>query len=357
MSVKAISIIVPVYNAEIYLEECLKSLVNQTVGIEQMELILVDDGSTDNSLQCLMKYEKMYPENVVLVPLGENTGQANARNIGMEYASAPYFAFVDADDWVELDIYEKMLEPANQFQCDMVQCGLVEHIEGLEPRYIGWGGKKSSMPIIENKPFDQNSEFRIGGNIGRTIYQKEWIRKHGFRFKSFSMYEDNYWAGITSYLYKTSYLLSGYYYHYRILENSNSHARNDVRHFERLKVELELLQFYQERGLFDIYYKEIRNRFLEMFYVNMLHIIFGKFDYIPLEKIQEMQQIVKEIYPDYLEYCKESSLFVNPVLTVGFNFPLEVWEDYKKAYLEWIRDGKEEGVVQFYMKMRTVLKL
>ncbi len=151
--------------------------------------------------------------------------------------------------------------------------------------------------------------------------------------------------------------MPGHYYHYRILENSNSHARNNDGHFERLRVELELLQFYQERGLFKTCYKKIRNRFLEMFYTNMLHIIFGKFDYIPLERIKEMQSIVKDIYPDYLEYCKESSLFVNPVLTVAFNFPLEVWEDYKRAYLEWIQDGKEDEIVQFYVKMRTALKL
>ncbi len=138
MAEKAISVIVPVYNKQEYLEECLESLVNQTIGIKQMELILVDDGSTDNSLKYLIRYEKKYPENIILVPLGENSGQANARNIGMEYVSAPYFTFVDADDWVEPDIYKKMLEPAKLHQYDMIRCGLIEHIEGLSPRYPKW---------------------------------------------------------------------------------------------------------------------------------------------------------------------------------------------------------------------------
>lgn len=78
MEEKKISVIIPVYNAENYLEECLDSIVNQTIGIEDIELIVVDDGSTDHSLQYLMKYEQKYPNSILLIPLEENGGQANA---------------------------------------------------------------------------------------------------------------------------------------------------------------------------------------------------------------------------------------------------------------------------------------
>ena len=355
MEEKMISVIIPVYNAEKYLEECLDSIVNQTIGIEHIELIVVDDGSTDHSLQCLMKYEQKYPDSILLVPLEENGGQANARNIGIYYANAPYLTFVDADDWVDTDAYEKMLDPVNRYQCDMLQCGVTVHVGDaihymdMEPGYFEIKNQKE-----RNKFFDTYKSVRM---IGNTLYRTEWVKKHGFEFKNFAKYEDNYWAGIVPYFVGSCYAMSDHLYHYRIRESSNSQVRNDEGHFERLRVELEKLKFYQENGLFDIYYEGIREQFLKVFYCNTLHIIFCKFDNIPLERIRDMQSIVKEIFPDYLDYCKKSELFVNQVLTVAFDFPLDVWEDYKEAYLDWVEERQRGKLALYYAKMRKALNL
>lgn len=192
MEEKMISVIIPVYNAEEYIEECLDSIVNQTIGIEHVELIVVDDGSTDHSLQYLMAYEQKYPDSILLVPLEENGGQANARNIGIYYASAPYLTFVDSDDWVEHNIYEKMLEPANRYSCDIVQCAIIEHI-GEELGYKNMGHKEELFRVrneSERKNFF--GSYKSIGVIGNTIYRTEWVKAHGFEFKSFAKYEDNY---------------------------------------------------------------------------------------------------------------------------------------------------------------------
>lgn len=356
MAEKMISVVIPVYNAEEYIKECLDSVINQTIGIEHIELIVVDDSSTDRSLQYLMEYEKKYPDSILLVPLEENGGQANARNIGMDYITAPYFAFVDADDWVEPDIYEKMLGAMEKCECDIVHCFHTEHLEGCEEHPVRTKNEEG-IYFIGSRKMEEDPSFENSGGIWSFLYCTKWIREHGLRFKNFKKYEDNYWSGMVFFFAESVYMVPESLYHYRIRELSNSHSRNDKEHFERLSVELEKLKFYQEQGLFEANYEKIQKGFLEMFYSNTLHIICCQFDYIPLDIIREMQLTVKEIYPDYLEYCKKSGRNLEEVLTVAFDFPAEMWEEYKKAYLEWVQNRKSDRIVQFYAKMRSALKL
>lgn len=135
MNDKWISVVIPVFNAEDYLQECLDSIIHQTIGLEKIEVIIVDDASTDRSLQCIMEYEQQYPEDILVVALKKNNGQADARNIGMEYISAPYFAFLDADDWMEPDGYEKLIRMAIRYQCDIVQCSSISHLGKARPMF------------------------------------------------------------------------------------------------------------------------------------------------------------------------------------------------------------------------------
>lgn len=118
---KMISVIVPVYNVEKYIEKCVDSLVNQT--IEDKEIILVDDGSTDNTSKILDEYAKKYPE-IVKVIHKENEGVSVARNVGIEIATGEYIGFIDSDDWVEFDMYEKLYNKAVEDDCDVVACNI-----------------------------------------------------------------------------------------------------------------------------------------------------------------------------------------------------------------------------------------
>ena len=95
-----VSVIVPVYNVEKYIDKCLDSLVNQT--LKDIEIIVVNDGSPDNSQKIIDKYVKKYP-NKVKSFIKENGGQGSARNLGMEYAKGEYISFVDSDDWIDFD--------------------------------------------------------------------------------------------------------------------------------------------------------------------------------------------------------------------------------------------------------------
>jgi glycosyltransferase involved in cell wall biosynthesis len=113
-----VSIIVPVYNAEKYLQECVESVLGQTLS--DIELILVDDGSTDSSPTLCDQYAAQ--DRRVKVIHKPNGRAASARNAGLRVASGEYVAFVDADDWISPDMYEKMLQTnADVTLCDYVR--------------------------------------------------------------------------------------------------------------------------------------------------------------------------------------------------------------------------------------------
>ena len=114
-----VSIIVPFYNVEDYIERCLDSLVNQT--LREIEIILVNDGSKDKSADIAFKYLNKYPDKIKYVEK-INGGLSDARNYGMEYATGEYIAFIDSDDYVERDMYEKMYSVAKRENSDMVEC-------------------------------------------------------------------------------------------------------------------------------------------------------------------------------------------------------------------------------------------
>lgn len=117
-----VSIIVPVYNSAAYVDYCIESLIRQTY--KNIEIILVDDGSTDASLQKCMAWKEKHSNIIVLSQ--ENKGQGYARNRGLKNATGDYIAFVDSDDWVYEDYIESMLKTALQNNCELVACSLVK---------------------------------------------------------------------------------------------------------------------------------------------------------------------------------------------------------------------------------------
>ena len=117
-----ISIIVPVYNVEIYIDKCLKILTEQT--LRDIEIIIVNDGSLDKSEEIIEKYVKENPTKIKYYEK-ENGGLSSARNYGLEYATGEYIAFLDSDDYVETNMYEEMYNLAKKENADMVECDFI----------------------------------------------------------------------------------------------------------------------------------------------------------------------------------------------------------------------------------------
>ena len=121
-----VSIIVPFYNVEKYIKKCLETLVNQT--LQEIEILLVNDGSKDNSEQIAKEYCEKYPEKIIYLEK-ENGGLSDARNYAIPQAKGEYIAFLDSDDYVELDMYEKMYKLAKEDNSDMVECDFFGSIQ------------------------------------------------------------------------------------------------------------------------------------------------------------------------------------------------------------------------------------
>ena len=142
-----VSVIVPVYNVEKYLERCLNSLVNQT--LENIEIIIVNDGTKDNSEEIIKKFMEKYPQKIVYLKK-ENGGLSDARNYGIPYVKGEYIAFLDSDDYVEKDIYKEMYELAKKENSDMVECDFLWEYPNKVREDIGqvYNGKKEMLEKV-----------------------------------------------------------------------------------------------------------------------------------------------------------------------------------------------------------------
>lgn len=172
-----VSIIVPVYNVENYLDKCLNSLVNQT--LKDIEIIIVNDGSTDNSEKIIKKYTKKY-QNIKYIKKN-NEGVSEARNVGLEQATGEYIGFLDSDDWVEPNMYELMYQKAKSENFDIVAC---------DTQAIFPNTKTYISSNIKND-YVKNTELMIDAYavIWNKIYKKDIIQNIKFK-KNMNFCED-----------------------------------------------------------------------------------------------------------------------------------------------------------------------
>lgn len=160
-----ISIITPVYNAEKYIERCIKSIKNQSY--KNIEHIIIDDGSTDDTLKICQKYDK----NIKLIHK-ENEGVSKARNVGLEKSTGDYVLFVDADDWLEKDMCEKLISKCTKKEVDIVVCGYNEYYENKKASV---SKKLSTKKLSFTKLItDENTNF--GGFPWNKLIKKSIIK-------------------------------------------------------------------------------------------------------------------------------------------------------------------------------------
>ena len=237
-----VSVIVPVYNVEKYIKKCLDSLINQT--IQDIEIIVVNDGSKDNSERIIKEYEKNNPEKIVYVKK-ENGGLSDARNFGMPYAKGEYVAFLDSDDYVELDMYEKMYELAKKENSDMVECDFYWEYPSKTKIDIG--------QIYSNKKEMLQKARVVAWNklINRSVLEETKIQfPKGYR------YEDvEFTYKLIPYLNKVSFVKEPFI-HYIQRENSISNVQNE-RTREIFEVLEHVIEYYKEKGIYEEYEQEL----------------------------------------------------------------------------------------------------
>ena len=264
-----LSIIVPVYNmaAGGKLQYCLESLINQT--IKEYEIIAVDDCSTDSSMEILTAYEQKYPDKFHAVHSEVNRKQGGAKNIGMERAKGEWIGFIDSDDWVTPDYYERLIRKGEETGADMVGCDY--HMTDKHSMEIG--------QIVHNNRKEQTGELNEekyrsllldGGSLVVKVYRREIVIDHPSRFPEGIFYEDN--AIGNSWMLRAKhfeYIEEPLYYYYQH-DVSTVHTISEKRCFDRMEAGRIMLDEAEKYGYFEKYRTELEFGFAVLFYVNTL---------------------------------------------------------------------------------------
>mgnify|MGYP004621027173 FL=1 len=214
-----ISVIIPVFNSSLCLDHCLSTVINQT--LEDIEIILIDDGSTDDSLNIIKDYAKKY--NNIKYTSKRNEGQAIARNIGIQMASGEFITFIDSDDYVELNMLEELYNIAKLEKSDIVVCDYVEE-------YNNKNIEKKSL-YIEADNIKRSYVLCVAGPCSKII-NSDIFKKNDIKFLEGNIYEDlAIIPTLAFYSNKISYC-NEILYHYVIRQNS---TMNQTKYSKKLE--------------------------------------------------------------------------------------------------------------------------
>lgn len=239
-----ISVIVPVYNVEKYIDKCLKSLTLQT--LQGIEIIIVNDGSLDRSIDIIEKYVKENPTKIKYYEK-KNGGLSSARNYGIEYATGEYIAFLDSDDYVEINMYEEMYNLAKKENADMVECDFIWEWEYGKKVY----DKRREYKTKE----DMMKKPRVV--VWNKIYKRKILNKNKIRFPEGLIYEDmEFFYKLLPHLNKISYI-NKYFVHYIQRKDSISNKQT-IKTEDIFKILDNIFDYYKEQNLYNQYEKELK---------------------------------------------------------------------------------------------------
>ena len=311
-----ISIIVPVYNTEKYLRKCLDSLVNQTLS--DIEIICINDCSTDNSLEILRKYASK-DNRIKVIDFKDNRGAAYARNVGIEEANGEYIGFVDSDDFVDLDFYEKLYNKAIKTGADAVKGNVLEYDEKT-------GKSELTFFYDQNEKIRENTAYFLYG-FTSAIYKKLFLTEYDIKFpEGISYFEDPYFSikccvNCKNVVFDDS--AKYYYFQYGQSSVSNHAILSNFRDLN--SVCLKLMDYME-----DIDSKE--NYFIIFNF--LYHFVFCNFNNLKIEyplRKYLLSTLVKMIFRCKYEFYLDESLFrtIKSEINEG-KFYSELLEVYKK---------------------------
>ena len=242
----AISVIIPMYNTEKYIEECLQSLLNQT--LKNFEVIVVDDCSTDNSVAVVQKMIPAFDEKNIKMTVATNQTNSGCpgipRNFGVDIAKGKYVYFLDSDDFLSEDVLENFYNVAEEFKADVVQAKLAfeyREVNGkLENLTLSMdSGEIQAKPMLETfdiaKRIEANLSSRYGGLVWNKIFRRKFLIENDIKFPATTVTEDQIFSTLALVWAKNYVRIPSIGYHYR--RRSDSATKTNP---------------YIERNLFDM---------------------------------------------------------------------------------------------------------
>lgn len=263
---KKVSVVVPCYNAARYLSRCVEYLLHQTIGIENMEIILVDDASTDSgeTWKVIMEFESKYPDTIIAISLEQNLRQGGARNAGVSYASGEYLIFCDADDWLLEEALEHCCDAAEKYNADVVEF-LIKDVNDHESSVpLERGGKDYLIELdteAQRKDFliDIREQLSLGSQ--KKLYRLSLIRDNHIVFIENSIFEEpSFMLPIRIYERRHYFLDEALYICYL---SPGSTVRGDwgEHKWDNQKVWMHIIDDFTNRGFLQKYYEELEYLF------------------------------------------------------------------------------------------------
>ena len=250
-----VSIIVPVYNVEKYLKRCIDSLINQK--LKDIEIIVVDDGSTDNSGKIIDEYAAK--DRRINVIHKENEGYGKAMNVGISHAIGEYIGIVEPDDYIEPDMYNELYNIAIETNIDFVKSDFYQFNEDLIHYKMKLDWSKSHYNRIINVQ-SEKSIFNLMMNTWTGIYKTEFLRDNNIRYNETpgARYQDQgFWFQTLAFA-NYAYIIDKPFYHYRFFTNNST---NDKNGFSWIQKEYDYIRKILEnnncndKNIWGIYYK------------------------------------------------------------------------------------------------------
>lgn len=254
-----ISVVVPVYKVEQYLRKCLDSLVNQT--LDDIEIIVINDGSPDNSDKIMKEYQKRYPKKIKCF-YTENGGVSAARNYGIGQAKGEYLGFVDSDDWAELNMFEELYNKAISNDYDMAECEL---------NYVYKDKTKSKSLSIKRDLYSKEEIKQNMRHMYPVVWNKIYKRKlfNQFKFKRGVWYEDvELLYKLYSKLNNIGFVNKGLYNY--LQRDSSITSTFDKRLYNYIDNWNDIIDYYKSNDLYNEYRDELEYCYVRYLYATFL---------------------------------------------------------------------------------------
>ncbi|MRN15462.1 glycosyltransferase family 2 protein [Riemerella anatipestifer] len=281
---KKVSVIVPVYNVERFLKKCLDSLVNQT--LEDIEIIVVNDGSKDGSQSIITEYEDKYP-NKIKAFQKENGGLSDARNFGLEQANGEYIGFVDSDDFVRETMFEEMYHLATKHQAEMVICNLQKVNEAGEVTQLLTQVPNMPEKIVLEEHFSVFSDmsyFACNKLFHSSLFQNKRFKK-GVHFEDIQL--------IPQLLLECKVIAQTQTYHYQYLERTDSITKTHTEKGLDILRAVEDVENAFENTLYKHKKEELKGfQILEGFYTFLAYLAFVKDEQVYHKLSEELKKFL-----------------------------------------------------------------
>jgi len=338
---KKLSVIVPVYNMASgdKLAWCMDSLTSQT--LEDMEILAVDDCSTDESLQVLKDYEMKYPDRVRVFSTDRNCRQGGAKNVGLQHAQGEWIGFIDADDWVCRDYYERLLKKAEETGADVVgtDYSLVDR-HTWEPGKTVHNNRPEQAGVLDGDTAAQARRRSLMVDFGSLvvkIYRREIVVACESRFPEDMFYEDNAIARTwVSRMRHFEYIPEPMYYYFQHAD-STVHTVSMSRLEDRVRAGLMMLSEAEKYGYKEEFGPELEYSFTVLFYKNTLFSAMreyhgrGKYRFVT-----SLARQMKEIYPDFAQnryYLERTDEEEKRMMRLQMRSPLLFYLCYQALWL------------------------